>query len=171
MIPLFSLNFGNLTLGFYDFQTYGVNSSSKNDHSVILIKKNLKCESSLGLPNDGEVCKFILNNVKPSQFNISIKGNNTQIITLQGSNSGTNITLNSGPYVITEQPFDTTDIESLLGETATMDTKTDTLGDCLPSYDLLDEFQNITGNIKPREYQHCTIINTIGVNEGDAPES
>lgn len=167
---VFSFSFDGLESSIYGTQEKnGLND--KNETSIVSLKKNVKCESSLGLPSDEQVCKFILNNVKPSQFIISIKGNNSSIMNIPGSDIGTNITLNSGLYVITEQPFDTTDIESMLGGTATMNTKTDAFGDCSPSYNLFDEFQNITGYIKSGEYKHCTIINTIGIKEGDAPES
>jgi hypothetical protein len=142
---------------------------SKKQQATVTVTKIVRCDSSLGIPNDDSVCKFVLENVDASQFNLVVTGNHPNMTSFQGSANGTNISLDSGSYSISETPFDTMDIENQLGETAIVTISTDSNGDCTSQFNSEDTFQEATGTITNSELQSCEIINTIDVSQGDSP--
>jgi hypothetical protein len=136
----------------------------------LIVTKSIRCDSELGIPSDTAVCKFVLENVDPGQFTITVTGTNSPPTKIQGSVNGTSISLSQGNYTISEDDFDTTDIENQLGETATVTVSATADGDCTPQYLSLDVFKNATGTITDTNPQKCNIINTIEVTAGNGPE-
>jgi len=142
---------------------------TQGEQATVTVTKIVRCDSSLGIPNDDSVCKFVLENVDASQFNLVVTGNHPNMTSFQGSANGTNISLDSGSYSISETPFDTMDIENQLGETAIVTMSTDSNGDCTSQFNSEDTFQEAKGTITNSELQSCEIINTIDVSQGDSP--
>jgi hypothetical protein len=150
--------------------TQSSQSGQAEESSNLLVTKTIRCESSMGIPSDTAVCQFVLENVVPSQFTITVNGTGSAPTTIQGSANGTNVSVGQGNYTVSEDDFDTTDIENQLGETATLTVSTASTGNCIPQYTNMDVFENATGTITGINPQRCEIINTIEVSAGDAPE-
>ena len=147
-----------------------VANTTQGQQASITVTKIVRCDSSLGIPSDDSICQFVLENVDSNQFNLVVTGNNPNITSFQGSANGTNISISSGNYTVSETPFDTMDIENQLGETAIVTILTDSNGDCTSQYNQVDTFQEAKGIISNNELQSCEIINTINVNQGASPE-
>jgi hypothetical protein len=141
-----------------------------NGSSSLLVTKVVKCVSELGIPSDEAVCKFVLDNVLPSQFTITVTGNKSTSPTFQGSVNGTSVSIQPGNYTVTENLFDTRNIENLLGETTTGSVSTTALGECVGQSDYMGAFQNATGTIANGEGQKCEIINTIEITSGETSQ-
>jgi hypothetical protein len=144
-------------------------AATSNVPATLLISKVIRCNSDLGLPSDDAVCQFVLANVHPSQFTITVSGNNSKPSSFQGSINGTKVSLYPGKYAISETLFDTTNLENQLGETTTGTVSTTATGDCTSQFNYLDIFQNATGTITSGQYQRCEIIDTIGITSGVVP--
>ena len=136
--------------------------------ATLLVAKVVRCNSDLGLPSNKAVCQFVLDNVYPSQFTLTVAGNNSSV-SFQGSVNGTNVSLDPGAYSVSETHFDTSNLENQLGEATTGTISTAAVGHCTANFTDLDTFQNATGTIASEEAQKCTIINTIGITSGLAP--
>jgi len=136
--------------------------------ATLLVAKVVRCNSDLGLPSDKAVCQFVLDSVHPSQFALTVAGNNSSV-SFQGSINGTKVSLYPGAYSVSETPFDTSNLENQLGEATTGTISTAAVGHCTANFTDLDTFQNATGTIASEESQTCTIINTIGITSGLAP--
>ena len=136
--------------------------------ATLLVAKVVRCNSDLGLPSDKAVCQFVLDSVHPSQFTLTVAGNNSSV-SFQGSINGTKVSLYPGAYSVSETPFDTSNLENQLGEATTGTISTAAVGHCTANFAHLDTFQNATGTIASEESQTCTIINTIGITSGLAP--
>jgi hypothetical protein len=148
-----------------------VNSTdTKESISGLNVTKTVHCDSSLGIPSDDSVCKFVLDNVDASQFSFVVTGNQSQATSFQGSSNGTIIGLTKGNYTVEENPFDTMDLENQLGETAIVTIDTDANGDCTGQFNQIDNFEMATGSINQGQNHLCEIINTISVTEGSSPE-
>ena len=138
-----------------------------NGSSSLLVTKVVRCVSELGIPSDESVCKFVLDNVLPSQFTMTVTGNKSTPPAFQGSVNGTSVSIHPGNYTVTENLFDTRNIENLLGETTTGSVSTTALGDCVGQSDYMGIFQNASGTIASGESQKCEIINTIEMTSGE----
>jgi hypothetical protein len=141
-----------------------------NGSSSLLVTKVVRCVSELGIPSDEAVCKFVLDNVLPSQFTITVTGNKSTPPAFQGSVNGTNVSIHPGNYTVTENHFDTRNIENLLGETTTGSVSTTALGDCIGQSNYMNAFQNATGTIASGDGQKCEIINTIEITSGETSQ-
>jgi hypothetical protein len=146
-------------------------NTTQGQQATITVTKIVRCDSSLGIPNDDSVCQFVLENVDANQFNLVVTGNNPNLTSFQGSANGTTISLDPGNYTISETPFDTMDIENQLGETAIVTISTDSNGDCSSQFNQVDTFQEAKGSISDSELQSCEIINTVDVSQGASPEA
>ncbi len=62
-----------------------------NGSSSLLVTKVVRCVSELGIPSDEAVCKFVLDNVLPSQFTMTVIGNKSTLSAFQGSFNGTSV--------------------------------------------------------------------------------
>jgi len=149
----------------------GVNELTpiSEESATLLVTKDIRCESDLGIPSDEAVCQFVSANVESNQFTITVTGNNSNPSNFQGSINGTEVTLNPGNYTVSETLFDPMDLENSLGETAIGTVSTTSEGDCTAQFTDFDAFQNVTGTIASGESQKCDIINTIEITAGDAP--
>lgn len=148
-----------------------VNSTdTKESIASLNVTKTVHCDSSLGIPSDDSVCKFVLDNIDASQFDFTVTGNQSQTTSFQGSSNGTIISLTKGDYTVEENPFDTMDLENQLGETAIVTIDTDANGDCVGHFNQVDNFETATGSIEQGQTHLCEIINTISVTEGSSPE-
>ncbi len=142
-----------------------------NGSSSLLVTKVVRCVSELGIPSDEAVCKFVLDNVLPSQFTMTVTGNKSTPSAFQGSFNGTSVSIHPGNYTVTENLFDTRNIENLLGEATTGSVSTTALGDCIGQSNYMGSFQNATGTIASGAGQKCEIINTIEITSGEtSPE-
>jgi hypothetical protein len=147
-----------------------VNSSSNSDMATINVTKTVHCDSSLGIPSDDAICQFVLANVESDQFSIEVTGNISDSTSFQGSSNGTIISVSPGNYTVTEDTFDTMDLENQLGENAIVSMLTETNGDCTGQFNQVDSFQEATGIVEAAENHSCEIINTISVSQGSTPE-
>lgn len=145
-------------------------TNTTQDKATVTVTKIVRCDSSLGIPNDDAICQFVLDNVDSNQFNLIVTGNESDSTNIQGSENGTKFSTDQGNYTVSETPFDTMDIENQLGESAVVTMMTDVNGDCSAQFGQLDTFQNATGTIISGESQNCEIINTISVSQGASPE-
>ena len=143
-------------------------TTTPRDSATLLVNTVVRCNSDLGLPSNNAVCQFVLDSVYPSQFTLTVAGDNSSI-SFQGSTNGTKVTLYPGAYSVSETPFDTSNLENQLGEETTGTISTTAEGHCTAKFADLDTFQNATGTISSEESQICTIINTIGITSGLAP--
>ena len=141
-----------------------------NGSSSLLVSKVVRCTSELGIPSDEAVCKFVLDNVLPSQFTMTVTGNKSTPPTFQGSVNGTSVSIHPGNYTVTENLFDTRNIENLLGETTSGSVSTTALGDCIGQSNYMGAFQNATGTIASGDSKKCEIINTIEITSGEASQ-
>jgi hypothetical protein len=142
-----------------------------NGSSSLLVTKVVRCVSELGIPSDEAVCNFVLDNVSPNQFTITVTGNKSTPPAFQGSTNGTSVSIYPGNYTVTENLFDTRDIENLLGETTTGSVLTTALGDCSGQSNYMGVFQNATGTISNGDGQKCEIINTIEITSGETSQT
>ena len=62
-----------------------------NGSSSLLVTKVVRYVSELGIPSDEAVCKFVLDNVLPSQFTMTVIGNKSTPSAFQGSFNGTSV--------------------------------------------------------------------------------
>ena len=147
-----------------------VANTTQEQQATVTVTKIVRCDSSLGIPSDDSVCQFVLENVDANQFDLVVTGNNPNITSFQGSANGTNISIGTGNYTVSESPFNTMDIENQLGETAIVTISTDSNGDCASQFNQVDTFQESKGTISNNELQSCEIINTIDVSQGASPE-
>lgn len=143
--------------------------STQNDtgSTLLLVTKVVRCVSELGIPSDEAVCKFVLDNVLPSQFTMTVTGNKSNPPSFQGTVNGTIVSIHLGNYTVTENLFDTRNIENLLGETTTGSVSTIVLGDCIGQSNYMGVFQNATGTIVSGDGQKCEITNTIEITSGE----
>lgn len=146
-------------------------NTTQGQQATVTVTKIVRCDSSLGIPNDDSVCQLVLENVDANQFNLVVTGNNSNMTSFQGSANGTAISLDPGNYTISETLFDTMDIENQLGETAIVTISTDSNGDCSSQFNQGDMFQEAKGSISNGELQSCEIINTVDVSQGASPEA
>ena len=124
----------------------------------------------MGIPSDDAICQFVLANVESDQFSIEVTGNISDSTSFQGSSNGTIISVSPGNYTVTEDTFDTMDLENQLGENAIVSMLTETNGDCTGQFNQVDSFQEATGIVEAAENHSCEIINTISVSQGSTPE-
>jgi hypothetical protein len=189
LVTIYPLKFENVELKYVNaqnennvtFKQHGTLSDDKTNYAsplplatsnvpaTLLITKVIRCDSDLGLPSDDAVCQFVLANVHSSQFTITVSGNNSNPSSFQGSINGTKVSLYPGQYTISENLFDTTNLENQLGETTTGTVSTTATGDCTSQFNYLDVFQNATGTITSGQNQRCEIIDTIGITSGVVP--
>ena len=153
-------------------QTKEQTKSSQYDNGSpsLLVTKVVRCVSELGIPSDEAVCKFVLDNVLPSQFTMTVTANKSTPSVFQGSVNGTSVSIHPGNYTVTENLFDTRNIENLLGEATTGSVSTTALGDCIGQSNYMGAFQNATGTIASGDGQRCEIINTIEITSGETSQ-
>jgi hypothetical protein len=101
---------------------------------------------------------------------MTVTGNKSTPPSFQGSVNGTSVSIHPGNYTVTENLFDTRNIENLLGETTTGSVSTTALGDCIGQSNYMSAFQNATGTIASGDGQKCEIINTIEITSGETSQ-
>ncbi|HKR73011.1 MAG TPA: hypothetical protein VJR94_02750 [Candidatus Nitrosocosmicus sp.] len=141
-----------------------------SDMATINVTKTVRCDSSLGIPSDDSVCQFVLTNVESGQFSLGVSGNTSDSTSFRGSSNGTIISVSPGNYTVTENQYDTMDLENQLGENAIVSVITETNGDCIGQFNQVDSFQEATGIVEAGQNHSCEIINTLSVNQGSSPE-
>ena len=104
-------------------------TTTPRDSATLLVNTVVRCNSDLGLPSNNAVCQFVLGSVYPSQFTLTVAGDNSSI-SFQGSTNGTKVTLYPGAYSVSETPFDTSNLENQLGEATTGTISTTAEGHC-----------------------------------------
>ncbi len=145
-------------------------STESKESAFLIVTKAVRCDSNLGIPSDEAVCKFVLDNVFPSQFTMTVIGNKSNPSVFQGSVNGTSVSVNSGNYTVSENLFDTRTVENLLGEATNGSVSTTALGDCIGQTNYMGAFQNATGTISSGDSQKCEIINTIEITSGETAQ-
>ena len=138
-----------------------------NGSASLLVTKVVGCVSELGIPSDEAVCRFVLDNVLPSQFTMTVTGNKSTPPSFQGSVNGTIVSILPGNYTVTESLFDTRNIENLLGESTTGSVSTTASGDCIGQSNYMGSFQNAKKKIDKGERLKCEITNTIEITSGE----
>jgi len=130
----------------------------------LLVTKNVECVSVGGDPGNEAVCAYIINGVDPSEFTITVTGNNPNPATFTGSTPGTQVILEPGAYTISETV--SPQLENLFILLNAADTSEFILtasGDCT----LIGG--QITGTINADEQQTCILTNTVHIFDATVP--
>lgn len=138
---------------------------------TLTVSKEVLCESNNGRPSNEAVCAFALasaNFPEPSEYSITVTGNDPDPSDFPGSSIGTPVTIGPGAYDITEDLASTAAIQAELGATSVI-TTTDATGDCTPNFGLNMNFLSASGTMTSGGSQECTLINTVTINGGTVP--
>jgi hypothetical protein len=129
------------------------------------VTKIIQCNSINGDPSDATICAIITNSISPENYQMSVSGNDPELLEFSGSSTGTNVELGEGDYTVDETLADTSLLAQSLG--AEIDTTT-TIGDGSDCEGVFVNgiFQEATGTIGAGESQTCIIINTLSIDGG-----
>jgi hypothetical protein len=136
--------------------------------------KNVECTATVGNPSNEAVCAYVLENILPSDYQIFVTGigNNPNPSEFPGSSTGTNVQLEAGGYIITEELASTEQLQTDLTALGVSTHTTVAQGsDCVPFFNQNFVFQNANGTISNGESQTCSITNTIDVFDGTVPNT
>ena len=138
---------------------------------TLTVFKEVECESNNGDPSDTAVCDFAeasANFPEPSEYHITVTGNNPDPSDFPGSSAGTPVEIDVGDYTVTEELASTAAIQAELGATSVITTTTAT-GDCTPNFGPNQNFLSATGTMTSGGSEECTLINTVIINGGTVP--
>jgi hypothetical protein len=137
------------------------------------VTKNVTCDSINGSPNEDAICAFVLENILPEDFPMTVTGNNNPNPSqFAGSSSGTNVQLGEGDYVVDEEFASIVQLQADLDATGILifTDVNDFISDCEAVFSVNNVFENATGTISSGESQTCAVINEITVIGGTVPE-
>jgi hypothetical protein len=136
------------------------------------VTKNVQCRSTNGSPDNDAVCAYVLPNISPADYNMTVTGNNPIPSQFPGSSSGTIVLLGAGDYVVDEEFADLSQLQDDLNALSIIQTaNVDAGSDCTGNFGPIREFLNANGTISAGESQLCAITNTITVVGGTVPPS
>ena len=127
---------------------------------TISVTKEVRCDAPF---EDPEYCAFAEaspNFPEPSDYQITITGNNPDPSNFPGSTTGTPVEIGAGDYTITESEPSLAALSAELGATAT--NILDATGDCIPGPPN-QNFTEATGTMTPGGSQTCNIINIVQI--------
>jgi hypothetical protein len=134
------------------------------------VTKTVTCSSHLGAPDNAAVCNFALasdNFPEPSDYQISVTGNNPDPSSFTGSESPEVVSIGPGEYTVSETLADTSALQQELGASL-IDNRSVFEGDCINSF---GGTTSTTGTIAAGQSQECNIGNEINIFDGTVPGS
>jgi hypothetical protein len=152
------------------------NNPPSTEPGTLTVAKEVECDSNAGAPTDGDVCAYAQNSASfpelsfpdPSDYPITVAGNNPDPSDFQGSSTGTDVTIEPGAYTVTEELASTNALQAELSAASIMTTTTAT-GDCTPNFGPNQNFLSATGTIASDDSQTCTLVNTVTITGGSVP--
>ena len=109
-------------------------------------------------PSNEAVCAYIINGVDPSEFKITVTGNNPPPATFTGCTSGTQVTLEPGSYAISET------VSPQLENLFNLLNAADNSGNEITAGRDCDRIAGqVTGTINIDEQQTCNLVNTVNL--------
>jgi hypothetical protein len=138
---------------------------------TLTVSKEVVCASNNGNPTDQAVCAYAVNSANfpgPSDYPITVGGNDPNPSDFPGSSTGTPVEIGPGNYVITEDLASTDALQSEMDASSIIQTTTAT-GDCTPNFNENMRFIDATGTMTSGDTQECTLINTVTINTGIVP--
>ena len=133
------------------------------------VTKTVSCSSHLGAPSNEAVCNFALasdNFPDPSDYQITVTGNNLDPSSFAGSESPEVVSIGPGEYTVSEILADTSAIQQELGASF-IDNRSVFEGDCINSF---GGTTSTTGTIAAGQSQECNIGNEINIFGGTVPD-
>ncbi len=152
------------------------NNPPSTEPGTLTVAKEVECDSNAGAPTDGDVCAYAQNSASfpelsfpdPSDYTITVAGNNPDPSDFQGSSTGTDVTIEPGAYTVTEELASTSALQAELSAASVITTTTAT-GDCTPNFGPTQNFLSATGTIASDDSQTCTLVNTVTITGGSVP--
>src|SRR5215208_2000982 len=126
------------------------------------VTKTVTCSSHLGAPSNEAVCNFALasdNFPDPSDYQITVTGNNLDPSSFAGSESPEVVSIGPGEYTVSEILADTSALQQELGASF-IDNRSVFEGDCINSF---GGTTSTTGTIAAGQSQECNIGNEINI--------
>jgi hypothetical protein len=141
------------------------------DAATLSVGKTMACRSEGGQPSDQAVCAYALasaNFPKPSEFPITVSGNNPSPSDFQDSTTPVNVTIDAGNYQVSENGLNVDYFPILIemhGSSATNEPSF--TGNCVQ-----DSIQvsRAEGSTLSGETQTCNLVNTIVLVNADVPQ-
>jgi len=133
------------------------------------VTKTVTCSSHLGAPSNEAVCNFALasdNFPDPSDYQITVTGNNLDPSSFAGSESPEVVSIGPGEYTVSEILADTSALQQELGASF-IDNRSVFEGDCINSF---GGTTSTTGTIAAGQSQECNIGNEINIFGGTVPD-
>jgi hypothetical protein len=134
------------------------------------VTKTVNCNFFAGSPSGEAVCNFALasdNFPEPSDYQITVTGNNPDPSSFAGSESPVVVSIGPGEYTVSETLADTSALQQELGASF-IDNRSVFTGDCINSF---GGTTSTTGTIAAGQSQECNIGNEITIFEGTVPDS
>ena len=140
------------------------------EDAELSVTKTLNCNfGGDSFPSGAAVCNFALasdNFPDPSDYQITVTGNNPDPSSFAGSESPVVVSIGPGEYTVSETLADTSDLQQELGASF-IDTRSAFTGDCINSF---GGTTSTTGTIAAEESQECNIGNEITIFDGTVPQ-
>ena len=141
------------------------------EDTQLSVTKTMTCVSISGNPDDDAVCDWALasspNFVEPSDFQITVAGNNPDPSSFAGSETPEVVSIGPGDYTVSETRPDTSALQQELntpvvnfGETFSVS------GDCIQN----QAEDTATGTIAAGQSQECNVLNQIFIFAGTVPQ-
>ncbi|WP_161486171.1 hypothetical protein [Candidatus Nitrosocosmicus hydrocola] len=144
-----------------------------NELGTLTVIKQVVCNSVNSQPNDDAFCDYVLtlnNFATPSDFPIAVTGNNPNPSSFPGNAGGTEVSIGSGSYVISEPLVNiTAPSNSELGNPQGISLEATASGDCNPDLSQLPLSFRATGEMTSGGSQECSITNTFTITGGSIP--
>jgi hypothetical protein len=138
------------------------------EDAELSVTKTVSCSSHLGAPSNEAVCNFALasdNFPDPSDYQITVTGNNLDPSNFVGSESPEVVSIGPGEYTVSEILADTSALQQGLGASF-IDNRSVFEGDCINSF---GGTTSTTGTIAAGQSQECNIGNEINIFGGTVP--
>ena len=141
------------------------------DPATLSVSKTMACRSEGGQPSDQAVCAYALasaNFPKPSEFSITVSGNNPSPSEFQGSTTPVDVTIGAGDYQVSENGLNVDYFPILIEMRASSATnELSFTGNCVQ-----DSIQvsRADGSISSGGTQTCNLVNTIVLVNADVPQ-
>jgi hypothetical protein len=140
------------------------------EDAQLSVTKTLNCNfGGDSFPSGVAVCDFALasdNFPDPSDYQITVTGNNPDPSRFAGSESPVVVSIGPGEYTVSETLADTSALQQEL-DASFIDTRSVFTGDCINSF---GGTTSTTGTIAAEESQECNIGNEITIFDGTVPQ-
>lgn len=82
--------------------TFDLSTPPTDEVADLNVIKNVECDSDNGSPDDDAVCNYVLSNVGPANYQITVTGigNSPEPSTFSGSSEGTLVQIEEGDIIL-----------------------------------------------------------------------